>query len=184
MSYGVTVVFRIVLLVVIFLAEVACHTNKSRPISGSAPLTSDRRAQASAQIQKRQHPSRRKSASTLRVALCGRVIKPDAVAIVVGNHESTEVQLDSRLSVERDTNKGWEPFAAQDITLRDSCDTQVEKCVALLPGAQLYPPPWQVAPGPSQCRLPVGVPAPGGRYRFRAKSCDGTSVVIGEPFQL
>lgn len=184
MSYRVTIALHFLLPAIILVTGGGCHTNQSRPVPGSAASTSDRRVQASMRNQETQQGSRTKSASTIRIALSARAIKPDAVAIVVGNHESTEVRLESRLEVERYTDKGWKAFGAQDVTLRYSCNTKVDKCVALLPGAELYPPPWQAASGPSQCRSRVGAPAPAGRYRFKAESCDRAFVVLGEPFQL
>lgn len=184
MRYWATVTFRTVLLSIVLFTAVACHTSQSRSVSGRAAPKSDRRVQTSARLQKEQSSSSKKLALTARVALSGRVVKPNAVAIVVSNHDSTEVKLDGRLEVERYTNKGWETFGTQDVTLRYSCDTKVENCVALLPGAQLFVPPWQATRGPSQCRTQVGAPAPQGLYRFIASSCDQTSIVIGEPFQL
>ncbi len=170
--------------VLVLVITGACHTNQSRPVSGSAAPTSDQRAQTSTRTQENQQRSRTKSTSAVRIALSGRVLLPGAVEIVVGNHDSSEVRLEDQLEVERYKDGGWQSFGAQDVRLRYSCETKIDGCVELLPGVQLYPPPWQAASGPSQCRSRVNAPAPAGRYRFIAKSCDRTFVVFGEPFQL
>lgn len=184
MRYRITFILRVMLLAMTIVTGGACHTNRSRPVSGSAAPSSARPGQNQIQPRDIQQGLRSKSAPTKQVALTAHVVKLDEVAIGVANHDSSEVRLQDRLEVERYTDEGWKAFDTQDVKLRYSCESEVGTCVVLLPGAELFPPPWQAASGPSQCRSRIGSAAPRGRYRFVAKSCDQAFVVLGEPFQL
>ncbi|MBN1655454.1 MAG: hypothetical protein JXA30_16935 [Deltaproteobacteria bacterium] len=147
-------------------------------------MSVDTKAEDMAKNAKADEKPHKQSGEPPRIALYARSIKSDEVAFVVSNHDSSEVRLKSLLEVERYTTGGWKAFAAGDLRLRYSCDAEARECIALLPGAELHPPPWRVTKGFSQCRSSSAARPSGGRYRLIAKGCTQRFVVFGEPFEL
>jgi hypothetical protein len=162
----------------------ACQKEKAPPLSATkaqTPLSKNAKPQplSQANVNALQMPS-----SGLQISLFSKKISKNEVAIIVSNRATSDVRLRGQLDIERYTPTGWTAFNAQEVSLRYSCEEAAESCVLLVPGAELHPPPWQAASGPSQCRAGALASAPIGRYRFVAKGCDNDFVVHGEPFDL
>ncbi|MFW6050399.1 MAG: hypothetical protein ACODAU_04450 [Myxococcota bacterium] len=109
--------------------------------------------------------------------------EPGQQVPVVRSRGEEPVRLGRKVTVERHADGSWRDAAT--VALRDDCDDPVpDGCVALVPGAELHPPPWLGLLGEAQCACDGCEPAPEGRYRFVVRSCDGAHEVPGEPFGL
>ena len=108
-----------------------------------------------------------------------------AVGLRLANTGSTTLSIDSALGLERESGGRFAPLEGLGrVTLRGSCTAAAPRCVTLAPGAEIFPPDWLGTTGDAQCACEGCAPAPAGRYRFVAKSCDGSKTYAGEPFAL
>jgi len=107
------------------------------------------------------------------------------VAIVLENHGRETVRLTSAIAVEQQSGERWTAVeAATDLLLRPDCQATVAECIALAPGAALYPPPWRGQVGESQCACERCSSAPDGTYRFVVTSCGGAHRSESDAFAL
>lgn len=107
------------------------------------------------------------------------------VEIVVENRGEDLARVAPSLALERRGEGGrFEPVRSVQLALRAGCDTPPPECLELAPGAALHPPAWLGTEGDAQCGCERCTPAEPGTYRFVARSCGGTHVVPGEPFEL
>jgi hypothetical protein len=108
-----------------------------------------------------------------------------AVGLRVANTGSTTLSIDSALAIEHESGGRFAPLEGMGrVTLRGSCTAAAPRCVTLAPGAEIFPPDWLGTTGDAQCACEECGPAPAGRYRFIAKSCDGAKTYAGEPFAI
>lgn len=104
---------------------------------------------------------------------------------VVQVHGSRPAHLAREVEVQRREGTAWHRVAT--VTLRPSCDAAppADRCVTLIAGAELRPPPWLGTTGSGQCACREGCkPAPAGTYRFVVRTCDGAHEIAGAPFGL
>ncbi|MBK8171429.1 MAG: hypothetical protein IPK60_13935 [Sandaracinaceae bacterium] len=107
------------------------------------------------------------------------------VEITVANAGSAAVRLSSALLLERQEGGTWsEVENVAGISLRTDCRTPAPECLSLVPGAELYPPPWLGTAGDVQCVCTRCGPVENGTYRFVAHSCDGDRVYRGTAFTV
>lgn len=112
-----------------------------------------------------------------------------SVAFRVENRGTEQIELSTRLTLEKQQGDDWQPASAG-LSLRDSCEAPVPDCVTLAPGAVYIPPAWTGLlgaadqPGDAQCGCEACTPAPAGTYRVVVKSCSGAHTVPGEPLVL
>lgn len=108
-----------------------------------------------------------------------------AVGLRIANTGSTTLSVDAALVIERDVGGRFAPLEGLGrVTLRSSCEAPAPRCVTLAPGAEIFPPDWLGTTGDAQCACEECGPAPAGRYRVVAKSCDGAKTYAGEPFAI
>ncbi len=111
----------------------------------------------------------------------------DGVELVLQNRDEHPVRLSTAVTVERAAEGGFSALPGGQLSLRDSCQGSPPKCVELVPGAELRPPPWRAAHGEAQCgcREPGAcAPLPTGRYRFTVRGCETPYRVAGEAFDV
>lgn len=108
------------------------------------------------------------------------------VAITVENRGHAPVSLATSLRLERLQAGRW---ATTDLTpsaleLREECTRPLPTCRTLAPGESLRVVAWSGYNALIQCprATPSDFPAPAGRYRVSATSCDGARVYTGAPF--
>lgn len=120
------------------------------------------------------------------LALHGDPSRPGrAVGLRVANTGSTTLSIDSALTLEHESGGRFVPLEGMGrVTLRGSCTAAAPRCVTLAPGAEIFPPDWLGTTGDAQCACEECAPAPAGRYRFVARSCDGAKTYTGEAFTL
>ena len=120
------------------------------------------------------------------LALHGDPSRPGrAVGLRVANTGSTTLSVDAALTIEREANGRFAPLEGIGrVTLRRSCEATAPGCVTLAPGAEIFPPDWLGTTGDAQCACEECGPAPAGRYRVVAKSCDGAKTYASEPFAI
>jgi hypothetical protein len=100
---------------------------------------------------------------------------------VIQNRGADAARIAARIAVERDDGGTWREVAT--LALRWSCERPPsDECWDLVPGGELRPPAWLGLRGEAQCACADCKPAPGGRYRFVARSCGGAHAMPGEPF--
>jgi hypothetical protein len=108
-----------------------------------------------------------------------------AVGLRVANTGGTTLSVDSTLALEHESGGRFVPLEGMGrVTLRGSCASAAPRCVTLAPGAEIFPPDWLGTTGDAQCACEACAPAPAGRYRFVARSCDGAKTYAGEPFAI
>ncbi len=125
------------------------------------------------------------------VSLAGELIEQAAVQdsvepsvqLVLQNRDAAPVSLASEVAVERAGDAGFAPFAEHALSLRFACNAPAATCIEFVSGAELRPPAWLATAGRAQCAEREGAPAPPGRYRFVARTCDGARIE-GTPFTL
>ena len=108
------------------------------------------------------------------------------VTISVENRGQAPVSLSTRLSLERLLAGRWATtdLAPGVLELREECTRALPACRTLAPGESLRVVAWSGYNASIQCprATPSDFPAPAGRYRVSATSCDGARVYTGAPF--
>jgi hypothetical protein len=109
-----------------------------------------------------------------------------SVAITIENRGQASVSLSTNLRLERLQAGRWATtdLAPSALELREECERPLPTCRTLAPGERLRVVAWSGYNALIQCPRPTpsDFPAPAGRYRVSATSCDGAQVYVGIPF--
>lgn len=93
----------------------------------------------------------------------------EGATLHVQNRGTEAVQLRSAVGLELEQGEAWSEVPVE-LALRMDCETPVDDCVTLAPGAELVPPPWNGKRGDAQCDCERCVELPG-KVRFVVQSC-------------
>lgn len=97
-------------------------------------------------------------------------VKDDEGATLHVQNRGTEtVRLRSAVALELKEGEAWSDVPVE-LALRMDCETPVDDCVSLAPGAELIPPAWNGKRGDAQCDCERCVDLPG-EVRFVVQSC-------------
>ncbi|MBW2461486.1 MAG: hypothetical protein JRH11_07555 [Deltaproteobacteria bacterium] len=105
-----------------------------------------------------------------------------AASLVVENRGSEPVELSSTLVLEREEDGAFVPVSGiAGLALRFDCEPP-PRCLTLIPGAALHPPPWNGMLGDAQCICTRCGDAPTGTYRFVVATCGAGHRVTSPAF--
>jgi hypothetical protein len=96
-------------------------------------------------------------------------------------------RLRAEVQVEREVGGRWERVGTAGLRLRARCEDAASDCVTLERDTELVVVPWSGMLGDAQCECTRCAPAPAGRYRFVAttcQECQGPLVFASAPFTL
>jgi hypothetical protein len=114
------------------------------------------------------------------VAIDSAPLPTGGATISVINASGTAVRLKSELRLQHLEAGVWKDSIAEGIELRPDCTAvSLPDCQTLAPGETFKVMPWSGLLGDAGCMCVGCGPAPAGRYRIQALSCDGTATYSG-----
>ena len=93
----------------------------------------------------------------------------EGATLHVQNRGTDAVQLRSAVGIEVKEGESWTDVPVE-LALRMDCESPVDECITLAPGAELVPPAWTGKRGDAQCDCERCVALPG-EVRFVVQSC-------------